>query len=724
MSYLKEIQNQIKKRDFSKFILLWEEYCSDDQVDPEEYVEILKLIKTSDFALPFGKYVELGLPLWEMIKDKKQSYKVLSLIVDLQINNNESLAEKATQMLEEVHGSESEFNERMRLVGLKPLHDFQGAMSNYDLLAHMAIGKCVYHTGGWGTGEIVDLSPIREQLAVEFEYLSGRKYITFKNAFKSLVPLQDDHILARRFVDPDSLEKEAKKDAVQVIKDLLRDLGPLTAAEIKDELCELVIPEKDWTKWWQNARVKLKKDTMVEMPASLKEPFILRKQEVTHEEQLQKDMKVSSDAASVIQTTYNYVRDFPNMIKNDEVKNSIKDKLSNLLKNEELSSQHELQIYIFFENLLGIHSDNGKSVKEIIVLSKDVEELVNRIEIIAFKKRALVAIREYREDWINCFLSLALKTSQSQLRDYIFKELNSDETKDALIGLLEDLSNHPIRSPETLVWYFQKILSDSKKEFPFSDKKGIYRFSESYLVLLHQIENHVEFKELAKKMHQFLINKRYEVVRMLFEGADIEYIKEFLLLASKCQLFTSHDHKILHSLAGVIHSELGPIRRSDDSLKLDGRTIWTTEAGYHFVKNQAQRIGTVEIVENAKEVEAARALGDLRENSEYKFAVERRRHLQSQLKKLSDELNRARIITKEDISLEEIGIGNIVELMVDDSISLKYTILGPWDANVDENILSFQSKLAQEMIGKKVNDKFSFRDQEYKIVSIKSYLDQ
>lgn len=724
MSYLKEIQNQIKKRDFSKFILLWEEYCSDDQVDPEEYAEILKVIKASDFALPFGKYVELGLPLWEMIKDKKHSYKVLSLIVDLQTNNNESLSEKATQLLEEAHSTEPEFNERMRLVGLKPLGDYQGAMSNYDLLAHMAIGKCVFHTGGWGTGEIVDLSPIREQLAVEFEYLSGRKYITFKNAFKCLIPLQDDHILARRFVDPDKLEKEAKKDAVATIKDLLRDLGPLTAAEIKDELCELVIPDKDWTKWWQNARVKLKKDTMVEMPNSLKEPFVLRKQEVTHEEQLQKDMKVFSDVASVIQTTYNYVRDFPNMLKNDEVKNSIKDKLAALLKNEEISLYHELQIYIFFENLLGIHADDGRTVKEIIVLSKDVEELVNRIEIIAFKKRALVAIREYREDWINCFLSLALKISQSQLREYIFKELNSPEAKEHLLGLLEDLLSHPIRSPEALVWYFQKILSDPKQEFPYSDKKGINRVSESYLVLLHQIENHIEFKELAKKMHQFLINKRYEVVRILFDGADINYIKEFLLLASKCQLFTGHDHKILHSLAGVVHSELGPIRRTEDRLRLDGRTIWTSEAGYHFVKNKAQKIGTVEIVENAREVEAARALGDLRENSEYKFAVERRRHLQNELKRLSDELNRARIITHQDISLEEIGIGNVIELLVDDSISLKYTILGPWDANAEENILSFQSKLAQEMIGKKVNDKFTFRDQEYKIVSIKSYLDK
>ena len=41
------------------------------------------------------------------------------------------------------------------------------------------------------------------------------------------------------------------------------------------------------------------------------------------------------------------------------------------------------------------------------------------------------------------------------------------------------------------------------------------------------------------------------------------------------------------------------------------------------------------MVENAREIEAARALGDLRENSEFKFAQERRARLQSELKTLS-----------------------------------------------------------------------------------------
>ncbi|MEC7839735.1 MAG: GreA/GreB family elongation factor [Chlamydiota bacterium] len=723
MSYLKEIETQIRKRDFSKFLLLWEEYCGDDSVDAEEYAQILEKIKASDFAVPFGKYIELGIPLWEKIEDKNKSYNILRLIIDLQTSNNPSLAKKATTIIEEQHSEEPDFNERMRLIGLRPLGDFKGCISNYDLLAHMGIGKCVFHTGGWGTGEIVDLSPIREQLAIEFEYLAGRKYVTFKNAFKSLVPIADDHFLARRFVNPDKLEAEAKKNAVAIIKILLRDLGPLTAGEIKDELCELVIPEKEWTKWWQNARVKLKKDTLIETPSSLKEPFILRNKEVTHEEQLHKDMHGISNIFTVIQTSYNYVRDFPNMLKKEGVKDSIKEKFITALASDEIFPHQELQIYIFLENLLDHHLEKGKSVKEIIMLSNNVEDLIDRVEIIAFKKRALVALREYREDWADRFLSLLTKISQSQLRDYILKELTSRETKPMLEAKFENLLHHPLKAPETFVWYFQKLLGKGNSDLPFSDKLGVCRFAESFLVLLHKVENKAEYRDLTKKMYQILTNKRYENVRHIFEGSSIQFIKEFLLLASKCHTFTSHDHKILNSLATVVHSELGPEKKAEDRLQLDGRTVWTTEAGYLKTQERAKQIGTVDIVENAKEVEAARALGDLRENSEYKYAVERRRQLQGELKRLSDELNRARVITAEDVSIEEIGIGNIVELSSASGNKQTYTILGPWDADPEKHVLSFQSKLAQTMIGRKVNDKFSFRDEEYQIADIRSYLD-
>ncbi|MGZ3732335.1 MAG: GreA/GreB family elongation factor, partial [Parachlamydiaceae bacterium] len=207
----------------------------------------------------------------------------------------------------------------------------------------------------------------------------------------------------------------------------------------------------------------------------------------------------------------------------------------------------------------------------------------------------------------------------------------------------------------------------------------------------------------------------------ILEGSSLPFAEEFLLLASKTQTFTESEQKILRSLAAVVHPSLG--KKSTKHPHFDSHVIWTTEGGFFRIQERVREIGTTEIVANAREIEAARALGDLRENSEYKFALEKRSRLQSELKALSEQLGRARIITKVDVSADEVSIGSIVELIDSKNNPLKYTILGPWDADPDQNILSLQSKFVQTMLGCKKDDKFNFRDEEYQVVSLKTIFD-
>lgn len=722
MGYLEEFQTQISNRDFSKFLQLWEEYCTSDEVETEEFVELLKSIKSSDFAKLFGQCIETALPLWQTIKNEEDSYLVLKHLIDLQNTNTSLLADITLQALTKKYSHQPEFNERLRLIGMRNKENFTSALSNYDLLSHIQKGKFVFHTGGWGAGQIVDLSPVREQLAVEFENVAGRKHITFANAFKTLIPLSDDNFLARRFADADALEKEAKEDPVKIIKILLRDLGPKSAAELKDELCELVIPESDWTKWWQGARAKLKKDTIVDTPTNIKDSFRLRKAEVSHEERLKKAMNDKTNFDEVLQTSYNFARDLPNMLKKAEVKNSLKAQILSLLDDSGLTKAQELQALIFLDSHFS-HVVDDRPLAYFVKNLKNVEDTINGIEIIAFKKRALTLVKETRSDWEDLFLSLLFSIQQGTLRDYIIKELNQGSAKAKLVDLLNKLLNDPAQNPELFVWYFQKIVTKGNENLPFSNKEGQCQFFEAFLILYSIIENKPEYRDLIKKMYTLMSGKRYAVVRSIIEGTQIEFLKEILLLVSKCLTLTDHDTKILRSLAEVVQPTLA-LTKTRKNPQLDGNIIWTTEAGYLKTQERARQIGTVEILENAREIEAARALGDLRENSEYKFALEKRSRLQSELKTLSDLISRARLITPNDIHANEVSVGSVVTVVDSNGSHLVYSILGPWDADADANILSFQSKLAQAIVGLKVGDVFEFRGEEFKVVSFKSYLDK
>ncbi len=722
MSYLKDFLKTIANHDYSTFLKIWEEYCSGDELEGPEVIEILKAAKTSSFSEFFGKHVERILPLWESVQDPEQSHEIFKLIVDLETTNNPKTGEKVFEYLKEKYGQEKYFQEKIRLIGLRNKEKFQAAISHYELLSHIDKGKFVFHNAGWGVGVIIDYSLIREQLSLEFDYVAGKKDISFETAFKTLIPIPDDHFLAQRFGDPDALEKKAKEDPAYVIRLLLRDLGPKTAAEIKDELCDLVIPSAEWTKWWQNARTKIKKNTMIETPENIKKPFVLRKAEVTHEERLQKALESKPDAGTLIQMLYSFLKDFPETIKNAAFKDSLRLKLEEMLAYPEIPSPQKLQLYFFSEDL-GKKEDSHLIETLLAQFSSlaAVKELIDHIDVLSFKKRALAELRKIQPDWKNIFLNLLLSVDQGTLRDYMLSELLSNDCEQEVKAKIEELIAHPSRYPDTFIWYFQKIMG--QKKLPFSDKQGKLRFFESLLILLSYVEQDPEFKDLVKKIYAILSDGRYAIVRQMMQDANIEEVKEFLLLATKCHSLTDHDIKILHSLAEVVHPSLAKLKKkAKDSESEAQSVIWTTEEGYFKIKQRIQQIGTVETVDNAKEIETARGHGDLRENAEFKAALERRDRLQSELKLLSDQLNQARIITANDVSTDLVGIGCIVECENEQKKKLSYTLLGPWDADPEKNILAFQSKLAQAMKGLSVGEKFQVQGEMFTITGISSYL--
>lgn len=721
MGYLIEFQTQINKRNFPKFLQIWEEYCTCDPVDIEELSRLLEIIKNSEFAKLFGEIVETAIPMWNTISNKNASYKIMKQLIDLQMTNSALLYDTSMAVLKQKYCKDPRFEERLRLSGMRKSDNFQGALSNYDLLAHMAEGKFVFHAGGWGTGEIVEISLLREQVSIEFEHVTGRKHLSLSNAFKVLVPLENEHFLARRFGDPDSLEKEAKTNPLEVIKLLLKDLGPKTSAEIKDELCGLVIPENDWLKWWQTVRAKLKKDTMIEAPKSIKDPFHLHKKEVSHEARFIKALEADLDAMGVLSIGYTFIRDFPALLKDKKIKAMLLEKCLSLMAQEGLSDAQALQMHIFLEDFLGYKSSE-KNIEMLIQSDLDFETIIDAMDILALKKQVLILIKKHRSDWSEIFVRMLFSNQQHSLREYLCKTLNQ-EKPELLAKKLQELHKTPQKNPDLYIWYFQSMLSQEDNKLPLANEEGKRKWFEGLLILLNNIEFKPEYRDLCKKIYSILSGKRYALVRQLLENSSLPFAKEFLLLASKCQIFTESDQKILRSLAAVVHPSLAKEQTHKRHAHTDSTVIWTTEEAYQKMQQRIHHIATTEMVANAKEIEAARALGDLRENSEYKFALEKRSRLQAELKNLSEQLGRARIITKADVSKDEVSIGSIVELADTKDSAMTYTILGPWDADTDQNIISLQSKLAQSMLGCKKEDKFNFRTEEYQVVSLKTIFD-
>ena len=121
-----------------------------------------------------------------------------------------------------------------------------------------------------------------------------------------------------------------------------------------------------------------------------------------------------------------------------------------------------------------------------------------------------------------------------------------------------------------------------------------------------------------------------------------------------------------------------------------------------------------------KQLQEARALGDLSENAEYSAAKRDLRHLESRLRYLNKQLQYAQVIEPEDNG--EVDIGTDVELRFeDDNETETYHIVGKQEANVDEQKISFDSPIGRAIMHQKAGTTADVvaRASSYQVTTIK-----
>ena len=132
-------------------------------------------------------------------------------------------------------------------------------------------------------------------------------------------------------------------------------------------------------------------------------------------------------------------------------------------------------------------------------------------------------------------------------------------------------------------------------------------------------------------------------------------------------------------------------------------------------KQLLARLQTVDIPANAKEIEEAREKGDLNENAEYKAAKEHQHKLNNDVAKLQAELNRAVVFDPTTVTTALISFATTVTLHNNDkNADETYTILGPWESDPENGIISYMAPFGNAIMDYKVGDNIKFAINEYK----------
>ena len=132
---------------------------------------------------------------------------------------------------------------------------------------------------------------------------------------------------------------------------------------------------------------------------------------------------------------------------------------------------------------------------------------------------------------------------------------------------------------------------------------------------------------------------------------------------------------------------------------------------YGFKKMEAElkhRI-SVERPQIIKDIEEARAHGDLSENAEYHAAKERQGLNEANIKDLESKTSRAEVIDPTKMSGSKVMIGATVQVVdVDTDKEVTYILVGPDEADLDKGLISIASPLGKAMISKEEGDEVVF----------------
>ncbi len=142
---------------------------------------------------------------------------------------------------------------------------------------------------------------------------------------------------------------------------------------------------------------------------------------------------------------------------------------------------------------------------------------------------------------------------------------------------------------------------------------------------------------------------------------------------------------------------------------------------FEELRKELEFLKTVKRKEIAENLEYARSLGDLSENSEYQEARELQAATEERIQKLESVLQSSKIVGHH--KSDAVGMGSLVVVQKEgEKETHQYRVVGSEEADMLKAKLSYQSPLGAALMGKKKGDAFSFTTpngkMNYKIIDI------
>ena len=133
--------------------------------------------------------------------------------------------------------------------------------------------------------------------------------------------------------------------------------------------------------------------------------------------------------------------------------------------------------------------------------------------------------------------------------------------------------------------------------------------------------------------------------------------------------------------------------------------IYLSKKGYEDLKNELNKLKTVDRPHVINQIAEARDKGDLSENAEYDAAKEAQGLLEARISKIEIDLSNSRIIDESKLDNSKVSLlSNVTIKNIANNSEMTYAIVSESEADLAAKKISASSPIGKGLMGKVVND--------------------
>ena len=133
--------------------------------------------------------------------------------------------------------------------------------------------------------------------------------------------------------------------------------------------------------------------------------------------------------------------------------------------------------------------------------------------------------------------------------------------------------------------------------------------------------------------------------------------------------------------------------------------IYLSNKGYDDLRDELNKLKTVDRPNVINQIAEARDKGDLSENAEYDAAKEAQGLLESRIAKLEVDLSNSRVIDESKLDNSKVSLLSVVTIKnLANNSEMSYTIVSESEADLSQKKISASSPIGKGLIGKEVGD--------------------